>query len=342
MFTRFIDDYWPSNRSNNGFIKDKTRMKQDHEGMSELVDKNDTTPLRILVCARNPADRWLIGVYLRQITDRLITLEETEDISEAKKALDQGKIDLIIVDIDLENEPKYWLTHIIEERSVAVILLTEDEMEVELTQAVPDSPVICLPVNILSRDELIQTIDSVMRKWHSLQRHEAHKDELERLANFDAGTGLLNRRTISRRVEECMARARRYEEELTLLLLDIDHFRQVNERLGREGANSVLKRIATLLQRKIRDADFIGRYGGDEFLIVFPHTDYESARIAAERIRAFIETLELDDVQKGGFTLTVSGGLATYQAGDDIAKLTYRAERGLCQAKEEGRNRIIK
>jgi len=124
------------------------------------------------------------------------------------------------LDIGLENEPRYWLTHIVEERSVAVILLTEDEMEIELFKQYRTVR-ICLPRNILSRDELIQTIESVMRKWQSLQRYEAHKDELERLANHDIGTGLLNRRTVSRRLEECMARARRYEEELSLLLLDI-------------------------------------------------------------------------------------------------------------------------
>jgi diguanylate cyclase (GGDEF)-like protein len=344
IFTKFIDDYWPSIRLNNGLIRGKTYMKQDSEGLPELVPEKSAEVLNILVYDKNPADRWLIGIYIRQITDRVIILEETNDISEAKKILNQGKIDLFILDFELEDEFRYWLTHIIEERSVALIILTESDSEVEFTRSIPDSPVICLPINTLSRDELIQTIESVMRKWQSIKRNEAHKDELERLANFDVGTGLLNRRTISYRLDECMARARRYEEELSVLLLDVDYFKQINEKLGWEGGNLVLKRIATLLQRKIRDADFIGRYGGDEFLIVFPHTNYESARIAAERIRTLIESLALvlEDKQKETINLTVSGGLATYQPGDDITKLTYRAERCLCQAKEEGRNRVIK
>jgi len=163
---------------------------------------------------------------------------------------------------------------------------------------------------------------------------------VERLANYDHLTGLLNRRTVLRRLEECMARSRRYGEELSLVLFDVDRFRSVTETVGRTRSDAALQRIGAALQKRMREADFVGRYGADEFIAVLPHTDREGARVVGERIRKLIEVLELHDGEEKVCNLTVSAGLSEYQPGDDVAAMTYRAESCLCRAKDKGRNRV--
>lgn len=305
-----------------------------------MSSQTSVAPLKVLIYNKDPADRWLIGNYLRQGTDREVVTQETDQMSEARIAADRGGLDLIIVDLDMPDQSGYWLEKIVENQLAPVVALTGEEAYREMDEALGHGPVSCLSRDNLSREELNQAVDSAIRKWRAIRRNEAHKDELERMANYDFLTGLLNRRAALRRLEESMARSRRYGEELSLLLLDVDHFKEVNETIGRTRGDAALQRIAAMLQRRLREADFVGRYGVDEFIVILPHTDRESARIAAERIRKMIEILEVHDGEEKVCNLTVSGGLAEYNVGDDVATITYRAESCLCRAKDNGRNRV--
>jgi diguanylate cyclase len=123
-------------------------------------------------------------------------------------------------------------------------------------------------------------------------------------------------------------------------MLDIDHFKLVNDKYGHITGDDVLENIGSLLLRRIRDTDTAGRYGGEEFLITLPKTDLSSALIVAERIRKNIKATKMKDFTDNVFSITVSQGLTTYKPGDDIYSLISRVDIQLYQAKRNGRDRI--
>jgi len=292
------------------------------------------------VCAKDPEERCLIRTLLQQVPDREIISGETDQVSEVKLAAELGKLDVVVLDIDTLDTFGYWLEQIMQNHLAPVVVLTERWTEEETTELLPQEPVAFLFKRNLSRNQLLDAIDGTVDNWQAVQRTLAHRNELDRLSNFDGLTGLLNRRSILNRLEEATARAKRYDEELSVVLLDVDNFRKVNEGLGRPAGDQTLQAIAALLKRRIREADLAGRYGGDEFLLVLAHTTRDGAQFAAERVRKLVEELELKDHRGEKLTVTVSAGVAAYEPGDDIASITYRAENCLCRAKDNGRNRV--
>jgi len=166
-------------------------------------------------------------------------------------------------------------------------------------------------------------------------------DELARLAERDGLTGLLNRLALSQRLREEVARARRYKLPLSLLLLDIDHFKQINDRYGHPAGDACLVSMADLMQGMTRQSDIIGRYGGEEFLLLLPHTDLHQAELFAERLRSSIERLEVPTA-RGDLFMTVSIGVVTLveEAEMDEAMLVHEADEALYAAKAAGRNRV--
>jgi diguanylate cyclase (GGDEF)-like protein len=317
-------------------------MKQEPLTTNALFSARNKAPLNIVVYGKDPLSQRLIQAYLRQQTAREITSRVTDQMSQVMVAAERGEIDLILADIDNSDDSKYWLGKILENQLVPVIVLTENELESQITGIIKDNTVNWMCKVNFSREELLQTIDSIMLRWQAIRRNLAHREELERLANYDQLTGLLNRRAILGRLEECIARSRRYREELSILLLDIDHFEEAGEALGNVTADAVLARVAANIRNKVRDVDLIGRYGRDEFLVILPYTHLVSAELVAERIRKLVEMLEIDTGQENVYKITVSGGLAYYWPGDDVATFTYRAEDSLSKAKYNGRNCIAK
>lgn len=296
----------------------------------------DSGLLRVMVHVKDYSERWIIMAHLQHVR-----AQEVDDVSRIRAAVDRQEADLVIADAE-EGASGYWLRHILENQLAPVIVLVDQDDEYTMPEIYRQVPAISLSRARLSRDDVLQTVDATMARWQAIQRNVVQKAELERLANHDALTGLFNRRAVLSRLRESMARASEHGEQVSVLILDMDRFGKIETVLGRSGADALLMRIASLLQIRMRESDIVGRYGGDAFLIVLPHTDVDGAKIAAERIRSMVETLEVADLKDTWYSVTVSGGLAAYQAGDDIAVLTYRAEANLCRAKERGRNRVEK
>jgi diguanylate cyclase (GGDEF)-like protein len=168
----------------------------------------------------------------------------------------------------------------------------------------------------------------------------AGKDELEKSATSDSVTGLYDRQTILSRLHELISFATRYKEDFSLSLLDIDHFKAINDRYGHVVGDQVLATIAASIRRNTRDTDVVGRYGGDEFLMIFPKTNLSSSWVAAERLRSAIEKTEFKDSTGIAFTITVSQGVAAWERTDDVSSLISRAADALGKARERGRNRV--
>ena len=157
--------------------------------------------------------------------------------------------------------------------------------------------------------------------------------------------GIYNRRYLDRRLDEEVERAQRYALPLSILLLDVDHFKHVNDKYGHQTGDRVLVHLGKLLMESVRKTDEVARYGGEEILIVLPHTPILSAAHMAERIRRHVEThpLLLDQGEEKASTIsfTASIGVAALDSATDSSRaLVQSADAALYQAKQEGRNRV--
>lgn len=166
------------------------------------------------------------------------------------------------------------------------------------------------------------------------------RQQLETLAMTDALTGLFNRRQILLRLEEECERARRNEDGLSCLMLDVDHFKQVNDDFGHQKGDDVLKMIAEQLRTVLRVYDAVGRYGGEEFIALLPGADLDTANVVAERLRVAIQAMVILHTPTGPRPTTVSLGLARWKPSDTVDTLIHRADEALYRAKAGGRNRI--
>lgn len=174
----------------------------------------------------------------------------------------------------------------------------------------------------------------------TMQRElEKKNSELERLAYYDTLTGLFNRRAILEKLDEWLRQVRRYSDRLSVVMVDLDHFKHVNDTLGHRTGDRVLADIAGLMRRSVRQADFCGRYGGEEFLVILPQTDVTGAAIMAERMRTALEGTPMRAPEGGTFKMTASFGAAEHCDGDDEDLLVGRADAALYRAKKRGRNR---
>ena len=164
----------------------------------------------------------------------------------------------------------------------------------------------------------------------------AHK-EIEKLSITDRLTGLNNRRRLDEFLAAECNRSQRYGDHFNVILLDIDHFKSVNDTYGHQAGDRVLVDLATILKESMRMTDCIGRWGGEEFLIVCPETSSQAAIAMAEKLRNKIEVHDF----RGVGNITSSFGVAQFHSGQSISNLISRADKALYRAKEEGRNRVV-
>jgi diguanylate cyclase (GGDEF)-like protein len=165
-------------------------------------------------------------------------------------------------------------------------------------------------------------------------------EEVKRLSTTDDLTGVANRRRLFEQGEIEYSRSRRYDHQLSVVMIDVDHFKRVNDTHGHAVGDEVLREIADRCRAGVRAIDSVGRYGGEEFAIILPESDLEAAEIVAERLRAAVERTPVVTAD-GPVPVTISGGFATLdEATASFEELIKEADRQLYRAKSEGRNRI--
>lgn len=173
-----------------------------------------------------------------------------------------------------------------------------------------------------------------------LQRSLLHA-QLKAAARMDAKTGLLNAAAWQREADTEIVRARRTGETLALVIVDIDHFKRVNDSYGHLVGDQVLVSVAATLRNQLRDYDVVGRFGGEEFVILLPRADIAEARRVAERLRTRVGRMAVAADDTTMITVTISAGVAIMNMhGDDLIELLAAADLALYQAKELGRDRI--
>lgn len=185
---------------------------------------------------------------------------------------------------------------------------------------------------------LIAVVWVLARNVERLAAAQAKTELLELQATTDALTGVANRRRLDDELDRLIAQARRYDQPLSVVLIDLDGFKGVNDTHGHDTGDRVLVEMAGRLQAAIRDADLVGRWGGEEFLLLASHTDHPGACVLAERCRSEISR---SPMQAAGATVTASFGVATFGPVDDARALMRRADLALYTAKSEGCDRVV-
>lgn len=174
-----------------------------------------------------------------------------------------------------------------------------------------------------------------------IRRRMALEEQLRAQANTDPLTGLANRAAFLERGDSEFIRARRFGDDLAVMMMDADHFKQVNDVHGHGAGDEVLRRLARTAAGTVRNVDLVGRLGGEEFAIILVRTRAHEAAACAERIRASIAALQFDG-PTGPFRITASFGVTQAMADDaSFAAVLNRADKALYQAKHGGRNRVV-
>nr|WP_319493448.1 diguanylate cyclase [uncultured Desulfobacter sp.] len=194
--------------------------------------------------------------------------------------------------------------------------------------------------------ELSLSAVQIKDKWcaiaviRDISERKQMEAELTRLANTDALTGVDNRRSFMEKAEHEIRRAQRYGVAFTMMIMDIDFFKSINDEYGHQAGDIVLQKMAQAVKSALRDSDIFGRIGGEEFAIVLIETEQKTALLTAERIRSLIEALDII-TGKETVQVTVSIGLTFFKDKDDISTLSKRSDKALYAAKRNGRNRVV-
>jgi two-component system, cell cycle response regulator len=199
------------------------------------------------------------------------------------------------------------------------------------------------PADLEFAEAVITAAVAVIQRARMVEHTMADNARLEQLAQTDPLTQLLNRRALAENITAEMERALRYDSSLALLMIDLDHFKQVNDTYGHLIGDDVLRDLASLLRDLVRGNDVVARYGGEEFVILLPETDDAGADGFAERVRAAVkEKAFASRPGEQAIALTASIGVATFPAAriESVEDLFARADAALYRAKADGRDRV--
>ncbi len=178
---------------------------------------------------------------------------------------------------------------------------------------------------------------------HDISTRKQMEDDLKHMATHDSLTGLYNRRVLEERLNDEVIRATRYNHPLSVFMLDIDHFKPINDRYGHHIGDSILQDFSKVLEGSIRNSDYAARYGGEEFIIILPETSLSKAEEMAERLRKQIEENSFSIEGNKNHKLTTSIGIATFpEHAQTDQDLLEAADSAMYTAKKAGRNQVKK
>jgi len=257
--------------------------------------------------------------------------------TEALRAYRQATPDLVLLDVMMPNIDGFKLARIFKkentERFVPVILLTGlgdvDSKRRGMASGADDF--LTKPV---TQVELEIRLQSMLRIKELTDQISEANNKLAELASTDPLTQLKNRRVIYEHLEREFARSRRYKHPLSVFMMDLDHFKAINDTHGHGVGDDVLRLVAQVLRTSMRETDLVGRYGGEEFIILAPETNADGARLVGERVRTRIAAES---------AVTTSIGVATTEAvaAAHFEDLVHLADEALYEAKKQGRNRVV-
>lgn len=232
----------------------------------------------------------------------------------------------------IKAEPKY--------REIPVIFLSASNEYDDLLEALEIGAVDYI-TKPFKTPELLARVKTHLQLKHTRDKLKQVYKELEKLVNTDTLTKIANRRALFRLAEQEFSRAQRYGYIFSVLILDLDHFKNINDTYGHDLGDQALQLVANTILNSLRKVDIFGRYGGEEFVIILPETQLQDALTVGEKIRDLVSKISLS-VSARAIKITVSIGVAVYQPEDqNIDMILHRADRSLYVAKDQGRNRVV-
>jgi two-component system, cell cycle response regulator len=329
-------------------MTDELRMRETTGQSMGLVDPaetlNDAAPTgRLLVIEDRPESVAWFTQALAPANEVL----SADTFEEALVRVRGGDFDLIVVSLGLRGFDGLrlcsQLRSLPEGRNVPILVLVSDGDRRKLTQALEMgvNDYLTRPVD---RNELIARVRTQLRKKRYADKLRHNVQLSLEMAITDQLTGLHNRRYMSRHLDTLIAGAHRSGKPLAFLIMDIDHFKAVNDGHGHDIGDEVLREFAGRIGANVRGIDLACRYGGEEFVVVMPDTDMDFAYTVAERLRKSVEqTPFVISRAPGKLSVTISIGIAGSEGNTDSADaLLRRADQALYRAKREGRNRVVK
>jgi two-component system cell cycle response regulator len=265
--------------------------------------------------------------------------------SEAVFQAAEGNYDLVIVSLGLENFDGLRLCSQVRSlertRNIPILAIAEDDNNVRLIRGleIGVNDYLQRPID---KNELLARVRTQIRKKRYTERLRDNVQLSIEMAITDTLTGLYNRRYMESHIGTLLEQATTRGKPLTVLILDIDYFKAINDTHGHDAGDDVLREFAIRIRKSIRGIDLACRYGGEEFVVVMPETDLAVATMVAERLRRRIAT-EPFPIQQGArmIEVTISIGISALGADDNAANILKRADQALYRAKRDGRNRVV-
>lgn len=276
---------------------------------------------------------------------------------EGLECLSNGGVELIISDYNLPDQTGLDILRIANERKVRApfIMMTGQGDETLAATCLKEGAYDYVVKSPSYLSELPHTIQNVLTKYRLEREKEelTHKIlkqntelavanlKLQALSVKDELTALYNHRCFQEHVESETARAKRYQQHLCCVMIDLDHFKQINDNFGHQFGDKILRRIAQVAKGAVRESDFLARYGGEEFVLLLPNTPYEGATVLADRLLELVRSQKFE-YEGQALSVTISMGISSFVE-DHIRsteQLVEYADRALYQAKASGRDRI--
>ena len=279
------------------------------------------------------------------LSDSNITTNVMENETDLLPELQNNNYDLIIINSQLlDIDPLSLCSQIkgIESlRTVPVMMIHDEENQDILIKALEIGINDYISVPIHSEEIEARAITQIKQKqYQDLLRSNYIKNVS--LSMVDELTGLHNRRYFENHIHNMIAYTKHNDKDLSLMVLDIDHFKAVNDTYGHQAGDKIIKDVASRIMKNIRSTDMCARYGGEEFIIALPDTNIEQTMIVANRIKNSISNIAFGiDVEPHSISCTISIGVSVYKDERDLKKLIKIADDNLYQAKEGGRNLVI-
>ena len=307
-----------------------------------MEDLSNNPKAKILVVDDIPVNIQLMQKYLSPAGYEILFARNGE---EALVQVKNGKPDLVLLYVMMPKMDGFETCRILKSNDktkyipiIMVTALNEIEDKVKGIEAGADD-FITKPFNKLELLARTQSLLRIKRLHDQLQEKvfqlEQAKERLRMLAVKDGLTELYNHRYFKRFLTQEIKRANRHKSQVSLIMMDIDHFKNYNDTYGHLAGDEVLRNVAKLMSENIRSIDVAARYGGEEFVIVLPQTNKNAAKIVAEKLRTLVgnQKFQNEDTQPNG-KITISMGVATFpENATDIKELIHQADQRLYHAK---------
>jgi two-component system cell cycle response regulator len=302
-----------------------TLMKKNNSDINVLIVDDDLS-------VRNTMDEYIANAGFSTLA--------ASSAEEALELIEKNEFAVVITDIRLPGMGGLELTKVIKQKNgsdVIVVTGYSDDYSYEEAINIGASDFVIKPVRL---EELLLRLRRVLNERQLSSERTRMMQKLQKLATTDGLTKLYNSRSFYSQLELEVDRYNRYKHPLSLLLLDIDNFKEFNDNFGHLEGDKVLVRFSQIIKSCLRTNDSAYRYGGEEFTVILPETNGDEAKTVAQRIRASLESEKFRPIPDKNAKITISIGVTQYFPKEELSAFIRRADKAMYLSKKNGRNRV--